>query len=581
MRSRPKLAIHYSPTDPRPGDTVHFELTLTGHSETPVDAVVLRFCGIEERASHAGSNGKTTVVVRAQHCHLDRQLVVKGMLLAKDERKVIPFQVTLPPDASPSWRSPLSKVEYLVDVRVDIPWWPDRTATFELPVTGTPRPLATQPELYSTAPQGPRGTELALELAMESVATSLGGVVRGAVATVNASHHRVSRLEVCAVLIDSPSGESRYGPTEACRTGAVVIAPAAPVDGHSYPFSIRLPSTLPPSFSGPLVSVSWLLEVRAVVAYGRDLVIAPALDVCVPDGAAREARTGALRIAPLGSERRALVWARVAERAGLTCDPAQETMSGRFGEVALELGLELRGDQLQAVATLEWPPLGLDLTVTERRWTDAFKRDVSLQEPAFDARFAVRGRDPAQVRALLKSRLRGVLLGFERVALEDSGAQLASPGNGSTVEELGPIVDKAIAAATLVSRLISEVPAPAALASQREAWKAAATKWAGVFCAGDFSVRGASYRDVPVELVTRFDEAGAPVATAARMKLRAPAPAVLPAEAQRIFQSLAAECPGLTVAPDAVEALLASPTDPLLAESLWRAQLRLVQALSG
>ena len=122
---------------------------------------------------------------------------------------------------------------------------------------------------------------------------------------------------------------------------------------------------------------------------------------------------------------------------------------------------------------------------------------------------------------------------------------------------------------------------PPALSAHRDAWKDAAAKWSGVFCAGDFSIRGGSYRDVPVELITRFDEAGAPVQTAARMMLKGPAPAPLPADAQRIFNSLATECPGLSVAPDAVEATLPAPVDPLLAESLWRAQLRLVQSLTS
>jgi hypothetical protein len=580
MRSRPQLELHYWPKDPRPGDTVQFEATLISRSETPVDAVQLRFRGMEERALKTVSTGKSSMVVRGKHCHLDRELTVKGMLLSKGERKVIPFKVVLPAGVPPSWNSRLSKIDYLVEIRVDIPWWPDRTARFELPVGATPRRLLAQPELYSNAPEGPRGTELNLELSLESITASLGGLVRGAVAALNASHHRVSRLEVCAVVFDSPTGQSQFGPVEVFRTRAVVLAPESPEDGRSYPFEVRLPDHVSSSFAGPLVTVSWQLEARAVVSFERDVVLVTGLDICVRDGERGDVRVGAPRLAPLGSERRALVWAQVAQSTGLSNSADVETMSGRFGEVALEVALELRADQLHAVATLEWPSLGLDLTVTERRWTDAFKRDVSLQDGAFDARFAVRGREAEQVRELVDSELRGVLLGFERVALDDSGAQLASPGNGSTAEELEPFVRKAIHAATSVSRGLAVVPAPAALAAGREAWAAAAQKWAGQFFAGDFSIRHGAYRGATVELVTCFDETGAPVRTSARMLLGKPAPAVLPAEAQRIFDSLAAECAGLRLAPDAIEAILPSPlADPLRAESLWRAQLRLVQAL--
>jgi len=559
---------------------VQFEATLISRSETPVDAVQFRFRGLEERALKTVSTGKSSMVVRAKHCHLDRELTVKGMHLAKGERKVIPFRVVLPDALPPSWRSRLSTIDYVLEVRVDIPWWPDRTARFGLPVGATPRTLQPQRALYSNAPEGPRGTELDLELSLESVTASLGGLVRGAVAAINASHHRVSRLEVCAVAFDAPSTQSQFGPLEVFRTRAVVLAPDSPEDGRAYAFEVRLPDDLPPSFVGPLVTLSWQFEARAVVSFGRDVVLATGLDVCLRDGDRNEERVAALPLAPLGSERRALVWAQVAQSTGLSRSAELETMSGRFGDVALELALELRGDELHAVATLEWPALGLELTVTERRWSDAFKRDVPLGEPGFDGRFVARGRDADQVRAVLDAELRAMLLGFERVALDDSGAQLASPGNGSTAEALEPFVRQAIAAASSVRRVLGAVPAPVALAAGRDAWAAAAQKWAGRFFAGDFSIRRAVYRGQAVELLTRFDELGAPVETVARMLLGQAAPAVLPAEAQRIFTSLASECSGLKVEPGAVEAVLPSPlVDPLRAESLWRAQLRLLQAL--
>ena len=256
--------------------------------------------------------------------------------------------------------------------------------------------------------------------------------------------------------------------------------------------------------------------------FGRDLVIATNLEVFATDGERREERVGAPRVAPLGSERRALVWAEVAGRTGLVSSAAQETMSGRFGAVSLELALELRADQLHAVATLEWPDAGLDVTLTERRWTDAFKRDVTVGDAAFDARFVASGREPAQVEALLVAEVRAALLAFERVTLDDSGAQLASAGNGSTVEELEPFVRRAIAAATALDGALAAVPPPEALAAHRQAWAAQAQKLGASFCAVDFSIRAASYRGAPVELITRFDDLGAPIETKARVLLGTP-----------------------------------------------------------
>jgi hypothetical protein len=259
-------------------------------------------------------------------------------------------------------------------------------------------------------------------------------------------------------------------------------------------------------------------------------------------------------------------------------------LTGSAGPVAFEVTLELRGDELHRVANLEWPELGLDLSLTERRWTDAFKRDLGLamEEPAFDARLAVRARDAAQVRALLSPELRAALMGFERVALDDGEAQLASPGNGSTVEELEHFTRAVSAAASLLAWGIHAIPAPAKLATTAAAWRAEAEKQGGTFRVGDFSIRGASFRGAPVELITRFDEAGNPESTVARVLLPSPATLdPLSPEAQRLVTSLSAECAGLRICADAVEATLPTPlAEPARAESLWRALLRLAGALT-
>ena len=180
-----------------------------------------------------------------------------GMLLARGERKVIPFRVKLADHLPPSWHSKVSKVAYTVEIRVDIPWWPDRTARFALPLLAAARKVVHRGGLYSNAPEGPRGTELNLELALESVAVELGGVVRGAVAVINAEHHRVRRLEVAMVIRDAPSSKSQIGPEEVHRTAPVVLTADAPEGGRSYPFELRLPNDLPPSFTSALVALEW------------------------------------------------------------------------------------------------------------------------------------------------------------------------------------------------------------------------------------------------------------------------------------------------------------------------------------
>ena len=80
--------------------------------------------------------------------------------------------------------------------------------------------------------------------------------------------------------------------------------------------------------------------------------------------------------------------------------------------------------------------------------------------------------------------------------------------------------------------------------------------------------------------MTRFDESGAPTHAVARVLLERPRAVGLTAEAERIFASLKAECSGLLIVRDAVEATLSGPwSEPGRAESLWRSLVRLAQAL--
>ncbi|MBS1149170.1 MAG: hypothetical protein H6Q89_868, partial [Myxococcaceae bacterium] len=363
----------------------------------------------------------------------------------------------------------------------------------------------------------------------------------------------------------------------------IVIEASAPKAGVAYPFRLRLPEDVVPSFLGEHIHVRWFLEARAVVRFGKDVVLLSELQVGQPfkgDEPVRKPakQATAPRTAPLGRERRALVWAAVARMTGLRSDPEGETMTGTIGPIELTVMLELRGAQLYSVAMLAWPSLQLELELAERRWRDALIAGVPVGEELFDKRFTVRGRASAQVQAVLNPEVRAQLSLFERVALDDEGADLVSFGNGYTIDALEPFVHSAVATATALSAAFEQVPSPPLLAPHRAAWLALAQQLGGRFQAGSFSIHQAQYREAPVELITRFDASGLPETTVARALVSGPRP--LTPEAQRVMTSLAAECTGLRLAEDAVEATLSCPLpDPERAQSLWRALARVVKAL--
>lgn len=575
------LQVFYWPKLPRPGDTVQVEAHLDSRSETPVNGVRFRFTGIEARPDgDSASSGF--------HTYFDLVADSGPLLLAAGARISVPTEFVLPEGIPPSYRSARSRVEYRLDVRIEVPWWPDRIASYLIPVG--PSPLAAQPRrlssrTYATEPTGPRGKELLLELTLDSTDAELGGEVTGAVSVENVAHHRVRQLIVTGVIVDAAVGLSALGSTEIYRTASIVLAGGAPKAGLAYPFRLRLPADAPPTFVGKVVSVRWHVEARAVVRLGKDAQLSPRIDVVAPAGVGAAERAPAVRTAPVGRERRALVWAAVAQSTGLICDAEHETMGGKFGSVALQVLLEADGDQLYSIATLAWPSLGLDIHLGERRWRDALGGAVPLGDARFDARFAARSREQAQLHTLLAREVRDELLAFERVIVDDDGAALGSPGNGYNVDDLEPFVRDAVAAALALEAAIERMPPPAALAVHRDAWLAQAQRLGGRLEVGGFAIRDVKYRGAAVELVTRFDATGGPEASVARVRLTTPRdadprPEDLPPEAQRILRSLAAECQQLRVTRDAVEASLPAPlAEPARAESLWRALLRVAKAL--
>jgi hypothetical protein len=570
MRSRPNVELWLRPQPSSPGDTVEFDLMLHGRSQTPVDAVVVRVSGLERR-----------MVGRAvlQHEHLSLVSTFEGMTLGADEHRVLRGKFTLPEGLPPSFTSTGTSITYLLEARVDIPWWPDRVVTWEVEVLPPPTTPKSKTAFISNLPVGPRGTELALEVSLQDTELTAGAVLEGAVAATNLEGHRVTGLTVGLSARDEPVVEGGWGSAEHLGYPPLNLCDGPPRDGVSYPFRIPIPADAMPSFQGAHSRLMWLVEARAVRRLGSDVVAAKELRV--HPAATRRAKAPAAlpRQAPMGSERRALIWAQVARQHGLATD-AQEKMTGTCGAVALSITLELRGGALWSVASLDWADLRLGAHLSERRLFDGFTPRLETGDAAFDHRFTARARDAQQLGALMGAAVKEALLAFERVTLDDEGAMLASLGNGYTVYELDRFVTAALKAARALDAAVGAVPPPAGLEGCRASWAAAARAHGGVFSPGDLSIRGASFKGDTVELLTRFDAQGKPNATVARVKLSAAPQQPLPSEAQRVLSSISAEVEGVRVERDAVEATLPCPLTELdRAERLWRTLQRLAAAL--
>lgn len=585
MRSRPSLSLFLRPDAPTPGSELIAELCLASRSDTPILGVVFRLTGTE-RTLIAGE------VYREQHL-LNRAAQTGPALLTCGEHRIA-SSFHIPETAPASYESSHTSIAYQLDVQVLIPWWPDRLERYRVPLRPLPPAPAPAPTpgLFCNRPGGPQGRSLYMEASLESTRVALGGVVHGAVSLSNLESNRVRRVEVAFVVRERPLVKSELSTLEVARYSSVLVD-GAPQESHPVRFALRVPHAAPAAFQSQLVEVYWVLEIRAVIAWGTDEVIQVPMEVHAPAPVTAGSPSQPLaHLPPVGQERRALVWSMSAAQMGFDNDAERERMSGAVGPMRMSVALEQRDAGLHRVATLAWPALGLDVHVAEKRWMD-FADGLSLRlSPLspFAKRFVVRGREQAQVLALLDEAVRDMLVGFDQVALDDEGAQLASAGAANSVDELNVFLTQALAAARALERAMGEVPPPAAMAPFCEAWREFATRVKGRFEIGRLFVHDGSFEGERVEAGTEWSEGGAPASTVLRLRLGALLErpidlndtSTLPAVAMSSLRRLMGSTLALRVGPDVVESVLAAPcADPRTLEPTLAAMAALARALRG
>lgn len=242
--------------------------------------------------------------------------------------------------------------------------------------------------------------------------------------------------------------------------GATWVSPIlerAPREGESVSFRVKFPEDATISFDTPSAHLNWTVAVAARVSFGEDLEIEVPLTVTSKSkrGTAEARRRTVLP--PVGRERRALLFRAVGEKLGLEVDAEAEEMKGVVGAASLVLRLEQRDDKgLFAVAELAWPALGMNVSLRERRWTDAFG-DVIELDKAFDARVHVSGQDPERVRRMFDEELRVALLTLASLELDDDGALLGRPVSVLSTESMLEDVAPLYAAAERLGEAVARV----------------------------------------------------------------------------------------------------------------------------
>jgi hypothetical protein len=527
MRGRPKLQLFINPNPPRPGQPMHADLRLISRSETPIDGIEMTLRGVERRINGMVMAGNVPVASYTTQAHVGLTARKGKRTLGKGEHTVV-ARFDLPPGIPPAYRSRYTTIEYELDVHVSIPWWPDRRERYLVDVGTVPLPAEkARPVTFCNVDGGPRGKDLYIEASIDRPHVEQGGVLTGALSIANVAYNRIKRVELAFVAIESSAPGAHAGHHEEVSRYVFAVVPDGSklVDGAPIPFRLRFPEKGVPSFTARFIQHGWQLEVRAVVSFGSDVTLRVPIVVSSPSEEVMVESSPVRRVAPVGRERRALVWAEVARRAGMENDAERERMTTDVGDVQLAITLEHRGDEgICSVASMRWPSLGIDVHLSERRWVDAFKAEIRTGDAAFHERFTVRARepDPSRLLPVFGPRLRAALLAFEDVALDDEGCALASRGGAHSLDELSSFVTRAREAATAMNESLPLVPFPTPFATQAKQWGAFAERLGGRLHAGRPMITAGTWDRETVEVGVRWNDDGELAGTFARARLPRP-----------------------------------------------------------
>lgn len=439
-------------------------------------------------SSEYGDQRQTTDFFRAA-----TSLFAGGELAAG--RLALPARVRLPAGLPGSYRGRRIHVEYVASVKVDIPWWPDAAESFDLHVAAPDTAAPGRPIILYSRPDGPDGRAPYFELSLPTTGLVPGTRLEIAASFSNVDHNRYRSLEIELVALETIEGFLAGGTTERSATRWV-----AELDGlrEGEPFRTRVvvPLDMAPAFDLDRIRLSWLLRARARVGWGRDPV------VVVPVTVHRvEAEAVAVRAPPeVGSERVAALWRRVGAASGLTL--VDGILSGASGGARVSVWRELSGRRGPIViGEIDLPDLRIGLRLDGRRKLP-------------------RARDQRHGE-VLAGRLDSAFRDAGAVSATDLLVRCAARGSGTRRAPLAAFVNAVVLLARELMAVRAELPAPARLAGEIDAWSATAGALGARLEAAGPSLRGE--RDgLAFEIGVAWNEEDEPAAL--EMMVRAPGP---------------------------------------------------------
>ncbi|MBK8257921.1 MAG: hypothetical protein IPK82_35305 [Polyangiaceae bacterium] len=516
MRSRPDLQVYFRPGVPIPGRTFQVDARFESKSETPVDGVSIELLGTELVRV---PRGKSEARHMRTHVHLRSEQPGK---VFSPGTHVYSAMFQLPANLPPRHAGRYTVIDYTVEVRASIPWWPDAVRKYDVPVGRIPENPATAPGVFVSRKGGPAAGELYAELSLASTVVAPAGHVVGTVALMNASKERGVRISLVGyehvfVNADFWAGGNIDEMREVYRYN---FAPqgSKPREGEAIPFRFAVPPTIPASFTAQMSSLIWVVEVSTErLLSWREMLRVP-ITIVPSLGARGEAPA---LVPAVGRARRSQSFQAIAERLGLVYDAAAEQMHTRIGQVHLLIAVEARADgNLATVATISWPALGMNFRVAPSSWTDAFSRaEIEVGIEHFDKKFHVESRFVEQARAFLDAAFCDLILGFDEASGSDDNLSLLVNVALSDAEALASFTDRAVRAAALANAALGRIPPPPAFEPHENNWKVYTEKLGGRYEAGRPAIVDGTLGLERVSLATEWTSDNQPAATEIRVDI--------------------------------------------------------------
>jgi hypothetical protein len=574
------MVVTLLPGAPLPGQTLQVEATFQSRSDTPLEQVAFELTGVEMVRV---PRGKTTAIWTKKHVHLRAE--APGRPLTVGQHKYA-AKFLLPAGLPPAYRGRFVSVDYTLDVRADIPWWPDAHEKYDVPIALPPAEAPQTPQVFVSEYGGARAGELYVEMSLASTAFEPGSDVVGTVAFTNAA--RQKGVRVALVAWENLSADGTFWEGGSIReTHEVMRFPykltdGAPPEGQPLPFRFTVGPECVPSFTGAISALTWTIEITVAKTFSHQPVLRVPVRILPRSGLAPR-RTPA-SVPAVGRDRRAQSFRRVAERLGLSYDAEYEEIAGATGDVGLRVAVETRPDgAIATVAHLAWPPLGMDLHVTPSTWKDLFSREVEVGLKTFDDRFHVHSRFPEQAQALFLPDLCEMLLMFDEVEIDDAGATLLAHVALADEAPLADFVARASQTARIFTAGCARIPLPRPLAASAGAWQAYAQRIGGRFEPGRGAIDDATFGQERVEIATEWSEGGDFQRTLVRMPLGVRVdPEAISQAARALAASLEQSGASVAITEDALSlALPQLVPDPQALEPSLEGLTRLAHAVRG